>query len=78
MADLLIRNVPAETLAAIRERAKQRGRSVQAEALEALKAGAQPTGAGLVAWLKTVRPPNATDADADAGTAAIRRDRDER
>jgi plasmid stability protein len=78
MADLLIRNVPADTLAAIKERAKRRGRSVQAEALETLKLGAQPTGLGLVAWLKTIRPPDATEADVDAGIAAIRQDRDTR
>jgi plasmid stability protein len=78
MADLLIRNVPAQTLEAIKERAKQHGRSVQAEALEALKIGAQPTGIGLVAWLKTVRPPNVMQADIDAFTASIREDRDSR
>jgi len=78
MADLLIRNVPAETLAAIKERAKHNGRSFQAEAVEALKLGARPTGADLVAWLKTIRPPNATQADVDAGTATIREDRDTR
>jgi plasmid stability protein len=78
MADLLIRNVPAQTLGAIKERARRHGRSVQAEALEALKRGAQPTGVGLVAWLKTVRPPNATDADVAAATASIREDRDTR
>jgi plasmid stability protein len=78
MTDLLIRNVPAQTLEAIKERAKQHGRSVQAEALEALKIGAQPTGIGLVAWLKTIRPPNVSQADIDAFTASIREDRDSR
>jgi plasmid stability protein len=78
MADLLIRNVPAPILDAIKERARQHGHSVQAEALETLKLGAQPTGVGLVAWLKTIRPPNATDADVEAFTAAIREGRDER
>jgi len=78
MADLLIRNVPVQTLAALKERAKRRGRSVQTEALEALKRGAEPTGIGLVAWLKTIRPPDATDADVEAGIAAIREDRDTR
>ena len=79
VADLLVRNVPAETLAAIKERAQRRGRSVQAEALDILNLGVQPTGLGLVAWLKTVRPPNANaEADAAAGTAAIREDRDKR
>jgi plasmid stability protein len=78
MADLLIRNVPVETLAAIKERAKRHRRSVQAEVLAALTLGARPTGPDLVAWLKTIRPPNATRADIDAGTAAIREDRDTR
>ena len=77
MADLLIRNVPAQTLAAIKERAKRRGLSVQAEALATLERGAQPNGIGLVAWLKTVRPkaPAAEiDAAVEAATAAIRAD----
>ena len=79
VADLLIRNVPAQTLAAIKERARQRGHSLQVEALEALKLGAQPTGVGLVAWLKTIRPTDGDpSADADAFTAAIRKARDER
>jgi plasmid stability protein len=75
MADLLIRNVPATTLAVLKDRAKLRGRSVQAEALEALTAGARPTGKDLVAWLKTIRP---AVGDPDAGIAAIREARDER
>lgn len=75
MADLLIRNVPLQTLDALKERARLHGRSVQVEALEALKLGAQPKGAGLVAWLKTVRP---TNADPALGEAAIREDRDTR
>jgi plasmid stability protein len=78
MADLLIRNVPTPVLDALKERARRRGHSVQTEALEALKLGAQPTGVGLVAWLKTIRPPNATEADVEAFTAAIREGRDER
>jgi plasmid stability protein len=79
MADLLIRNVPASALAAIEERAKQRGCSVEAEALNTLIRGAQPTGAGLVAWLKTVRQPSPNHvADVALFTAAIRESRDER
>ena len=77
MADLLIRNVPAQTLAAIKERAKRRGLSVQAEALATLERGAQPTGIGLVAWLKPVRPKapaSEIDAAVEAATAAIRAD----
>ena len=75
MPDLLIRNVPAKTLAALKDRARQRGRSVQAEALDALTAGAQPIGRALVAWLQTVRR---SDIDTEAGIAAIREARDER
>lgn len=78
MTDLLIRNVPAQTLDAIKARAKEHHRSVQAEALETLKRGAQPTGVGLVAWLKTVRPANATEADLASAIASIREDRDSR
>jgi plasmid stability protein len=81
MADLHIRNVPLATLDAIKERAARKGRSVQAEALETLERGAEPTGLGLVAWLKTVRP-KLTEAQARAasaaGRAAIRESRDER
>ncbi|MGA2395638.1 MAG: hypothetical protein ABSH03_20040 [Candidatus Lustribacter sp.] len=82
MADLLIRNVPAQVLDTIRERARIRGSSVQAEALEALTAGAEPTGVGLVAWLKTVRPKNLTLGEiasaVTAGVKSIREDRDRR
>jgi hypothetical protein len=75
MADLLIRNVPVQTLSALKERARRRGRSLQAEALEALQLGAQPAGRGLVAWMQPLRPANG---DPDAGTAAIREARDQR
>jgi len=75
MGDLLIRNVPAETLDSLKLRAKQHGRSLQAEALEALQKGAEPIGVGLVAWLRTIRNENI---DVDAGLRAIREARDER
>ena len=82
VADLLIRNVPPQVLDTIKERARARGSSVQAEALEALKAGAEPTGVGLVAWLKTVRPKDLTqdeiDAAVDMVVKSIREDRDSR
>lgn len=82
MADLLIRNVPPQVLDTIKERARVRGSSVQAEALEALTAGAEPTGVGLVAWLKTVRPkgltPDEIAAAVASGVKSIREDRDRR
>jgi plasmid stability protein len=82
MAQLLIRNVPPQVLDTIKERARLRGISVQAEALETLKAGAEPTGVGLVAWLKTVRPNGLTPDEIASAVAAgvndIREDRDHR
>jgi len=79
MADIRLRNVPKETIALLETRAARSGRSLNAEALEALQIGARPTGAELVAWLKTVRPP-ISDVDAEAAAAAvtkaIREDRD--
>ena len=75
MTDILIRNVPAKTLAVLQDRAKQRGRSVQVEALEALTIGTQATGQTFLAWLKSVRTEHIDDAPA---IAAIREARDER
>lgn len=37
MGDLLVRNLPPETLAALKRRAKQHGRSVQAEVVEIIE-----------------------------------------
>ena len=82
MADLLIRNVPPQVLDTLKERARIRGSSIQTEAMEALYAGAQPSGLGLVAWLKTVRPKNLMqneiDAAVDFAVKGIREDRDSR
>ncbi|MGD0471632.1 MAG: antitoxin [Candidatus Velthaea sp.] len=73
--DLLIRNIPAAILGALRARARERGRSVQAEALEALAIGIQPMGDSLFEWLKRVADPGI---DVEAGLKAIRATRDER
>jgi plasmid stability protein len=82
MADLLIRNIPPLVLDTLKERARVHGSSVQTEALDALSAGTQPSGVGLVAWLKTVRPKNLTqeeiDAAVDFAVKGIREDRDSR
>lgn len=75
MADLVISNVPARTLAALEDRAKLHGRSVEAEAYAILMSAARPTGRELVAWLKTIRP---AIGDPDAGIGEIRASRDER
>ncbi len=72
---MLIRNVPLRTLDALKARARRRGRSVQAEALELLERGVEPAGAALVGWIAERRPERA---DAAAGIAAIRQARSER
>jgi plasmid stability protein len=73
--DLLIRNVPAHILDALRARARERGRSVQAEALDALQHGVKPMGQSLLEWLRSVANP---EIDVEAGLNAIREMRDER
>jgi len=73
--DILIRNVPVHILDALRSRALERGRSVQAEALDALHAGLQPMGRSLVEWLHTVAEPGI---EVDLGLEAIREARDVR
>jgi plasmid stability protein len=79
MGDLLIRGVPPKTLASLKARAKVHGRSLQAEALEALERAAKPTGEAFVARLQTIRTQNAGVAiDIEAGVRAIREARDER
>ena len=82
MPDLLIRNIRAETLDALKLRAKENGRSLQAEALGLLERSVKPNGAEFVAWLETVRPkgvdPKILKASSDAAAAAIRQARDER
>jgi plasmid stability protein len=73
--DLLIRNLPAHVLETLRSRARERGRSVQAEALDALQAGLKPIGRSLVEWLETVADPGI---DVELGLRAIREERDAR
>jgi plasmid stability protein len=73
MPDLLIRNVPPQTLAAVKARAKRHGRSLQAEALDALNQAAGPAGRRLVAWLKSIRDGNI---DVKAAIKTLREDRD--
>jgi plasmid stability protein len=73
--DLLIRDVPQHVLDALRARAKEHGRSVQAVALDALQRGAEPIGRSLFEWLPTVANP---DVDVEAGLKAIRDMRSER
>jgi plasmid stability protein len=75
VVDLLIRNIPPHFPDALRARARERGRSVQAEALDVLQQGIQPMGRSLVEWLRTVADANI---DVEAGLKAIREERDGR
>ena len=76
MPDLLIRNIPIATSAALKERARSRNRSVQAEALELIERVVAPTtGESLLAWAKTIRNPAI---DVKAALDALREGRDER
>lgn len=77
MGDLLIRDVPPKILASLKAKARVHGRSLQAEALEALERAAKPTGEEFVARLKTIREQN-VNIDVEAGIRAIREARDER
>lgn len=49
MTNLLIRNVPERTVAELKQRAKRRGRSLQAEALAALEAEGPHSGDAFAA-----------------------------
>lgn len=76
MADLLLRNVPPKTFDALKERARIRKRSMQAEALDALERGVEMTvGASLIAWAKTI---DAEKVDFEPAVRFIREMRDER
>jgi plasmid stability protein len=74
MGDLLIRNVPATTLEALKVRARRGGRSVQAEALELLSKATEPAGAVLADWLEANAHPMSIDINAIVDS--IREDRD--
>jgi plasmid stability protein len=80
MPDLLIRNVPEQTMRALKARAKDKGHSVQVEARDILMRSVDTSGAALVAWLETVRPkgidPATLRETVAFATAAIREDRD--
>ncbi len=76
VGDLLLRNVPRETLDALKERARARSRSVQAEALDILRHGVEITaGESFLTWAKTVRK---NDVDTSKVAGFVREMRDER
>lgn len=76
VADLLLRNVSPKTLDALKARARERNRSVQAEALELLERSVDTTlGSSLLAWVKTIRDP---DVDPNIALRFIREMRAER
>jgi plasmid stability protein len=73
--DIVIRNVPADTLEALRARAREHGRTIAAEALEILRVGVEPAGPSMLRWLRSVAD---SAIDPAAALAAIRAARDER
>jgi len=75
MSDLLIRNVPAKTLAALRTRAKSNGSSVQSEALAALEAGTRNSGDTLIDDVRKLRAEGKLSFDLRAALEALRTDR---
>ena len=75
MGNLLIRDVPARTMSALKARAKQHRRSVQAEVLDILQSSGVPAGDALLHWLQAVRQ---SGIPSSRGIAAIRQARDER
>jgi plasmid stability protein len=75
MGDILIRNVPAETVARLKARAKRHGRSLQAEALAALEAGGRHSGDAFLDELARLHASKTIRFDVTAGLAALREDR---
>jgi len=75
MPHLLIRNVSAKTVATLKERAKHRGRSLQAEALAALETGACHSGDELADELARLRAEGKLVLNVKAALAALREDR---
>jgi plasmid stability protein len=65
MPDILIRNVSAQTKERLRQRAKRRGRSLEAELRETLESIAQedrpatPKKVGFGTWLSSISRPGA-------------------
>ena len=76
MADILIRNVPARTVERLKQRAKLRGRSLQAEALAALQADEPYSGNAFLAELARIREQHDIRFDLSAALDALREDRD--
>jgi plasmid stability protein len=75
MPDLLIRNVPARAVAALKRRAKRHGRSLQREALAIVESAARATGDDLADELERMRASGVLALDAEAALAALREDR---
>ena len=75
MADILIRNVPPCTIAELKRRARDHGRSLQAEALALLEAGARRSGDDYVVKLRRLRSQEKLNFDVAAALEALRGDR---
>lgn len=75
MPDLLVRNVSAKTVAALRDRARRHGTSVQAEVLALIEAGARSSGDHLVDVLVRHRAAGKLGFDLPAALSALFEDR---
>jgi antitoxin FitA len=75
MPDILIRNVPIATVARLKQRARRRGRSLQAEALAALEAAAPHSGDDFVDEIERLHAEGSMRFDVGAALDAIREDR---
>jgi plasmid stability protein len=75
MPNLLIRNVSPLIVTTLKERARKRGRSVQAEALAALEAGATHSGDELSDEIARLRASGKLNLNVKAALAALLEDR---
>lgn len=75
MPNILIRNVPAETVARLKRQAQRHGRSFQTEALAALEAPGAYSGDALADEIARLRSAGRLNFDLDAVLTALFEDR---
>jgi plasmid stability protein len=75
MPDILIRNVPTETVAKLKKRAKRHGRSLQAEALAALQAHGPYSGDAFADEVERLHASGKLNFNLDAVLAGLYEDR---
>ena len=75
MPSILIRNVPAETIARLKRRAQRHGRSLQAEALAALQVQERYSGNALADEIARLRNEGKLNFNVKAALEALYEDR---